>query len=61
VSIALAARIKELEATVARLAKFDLEEVCFQVVNQREHIRKLTERIEALENRPKPGRPPKNA
>jgi regulator of replication initiation timing len=51
VSIALNARIKELERRIGDL-------VVERAVLQQE-LEKMTARLTALENRPRPGRPPK--
>jgi polyhydroxyalkanoate synthesis regulator phasin len=59
-SIALHARIKELEENLKELADaLTATQAQLQVCAIAE-VAALKERIQALENRPKPGRPPKN-
>lgn len=54
-SIALSARIKELERQVA-----ELTELARYMDKRLIEAERLEARIQALENRPKPGRPPKH-
>jgi uncharacterized coiled-coil protein SlyX len=52
-SIAQAQKIRELELHVA--------EMTATLFNLAALVNKLTERVEAIENRPRPGRPPKDS
>lgn len=58
-SIAQAQKIKDLEAEVKTLA--ELTNAAYESARaSRIALDSLNERLTALENRPKPGRPPKN-